>query len=164
MLTRAPMFVLVCLALPGCSQKPVTTVKSLGGTYYSELTKIHEKWPPLMEPHSDYRERYIHVDSGQTNEITQYLGGFADSVDRNFSYRIYGSNFVYVERVDGSWSKFRLRDYSAKNGNITVDENFGNYWKVTADEQGITCHRYQDGHEKEDPHPIVYTGKYLSGL
>jgi hypothetical protein len=81
-----------------------------------------------------------------------------------FSYRIYGSNFVYVEREGGNWSRFQLRDYSAKNGNVTIDENFGKYWKVIADEHGITCHRYQDGQEHDDPYPVVYTAEYLSGL
>jgi hypothetical protein len=164
---NSPTFLCLLLAgltPAGCTQKPVTTVKPLGGPYYEELTEIPGRFPPLMEPGNNNRLRYIYVNLGRTNEITRYLGGFADSVSRKFDYRIYGPNFVYVERIDGSWSKFRLRAYSAQHGNITVDDNFGNYWKVIADEHGITCHRYQDGQERDDPQPVVYTAEHLSAL
>jgi hypothetical protein len=158
------IFALCALIGTGCSPRQTVKTSSLGGPYYQETIIIPCKGWYLMEPGNCDVVRYIHVTSGTTNEITRYLGGFGDSICKQFDYRIYGSNFVYVEREGGDWSKFRLRDYSAKTGNVTVDDGFGKYWKVIADDHGITCHRYQNGQQQDDPQPVFYSAEYLSGL
>ena len=167
MLIRITILTSIALVLIGCSRKPEPepiTMKPVGGPYYQELTVVPDK-VPLFEPENGNRLRWIYTNADQTIEITSNLGLFADSIYRDFNYHIYGSNFVYVEWYtahDGT--KFRLRDFSPKNGNITVDEDFGRYWKVIADGHGITCHRYQDRQKRDDPNPVVYSAEYLSGL
>jgi len=163
MLTRILMVAIGGIIAGGCSRQSIETT-SIGGPYFRELTIVPCKKWYLMEPGNRNIERYLHVTTETTSEITRYLGGFDDSIYRHFNYRIYGSNFVYVERENGDWSKFRFRAFSAKNGNTTVDQDFRQYWKVIADEHGITCHRLQDGQERDDPRPTVYTAEYLSGL
>ena len=77
---------------------------------------------------------------------------------------VYGPNLAYVEFDRDRVSLFRLYVYSERNGKVIVDPEFSRFWKVMADEHGITCHRYQGGYERDDPQPVIYTAEYLSGL
>jgi len=145
------------LPLTGCSTKSSTHIE---GPYYLDSTKQASL---LMEP-GGFEVHLSYKKDGKTLVISKNPGGFGSTIYNNFSWRVYGSNLVFVEHDQGSYSKFRLVVFSEKKkGNTTVDEDF-RYWKIIADERGIACHRYQNGEQKDDPNPKVFSADYLKNL
>jgi hypothetical protein len=139
----------VAWTLAGCSSKSSTHID---GPYYLDSTRYESLMsePGGFEVHLSYKK------DGKTIVISKNPGGNVSTIYDDFSWRVYGSNLVFVEHDRGSYD-FRLVVFSERNKtNVTVDENF-HYWKIVADNNGITCHRYQNGEQKDDPNPKFFS-------
>jgi len=158
--TQMPLRYFVCLvaaaALIGCSSKSRTPI---GGPYYLDSTR----YASVMSESGGYEVHLTYKKGWQTILISKNPGGNGGSIYNNFSWRVYGSNLIFVEHDPGSLS-FRLVAFSEKKKqNITIDKDF-HYWKIIADDTGIICHRYQNGDTYDDPDPKVFSADYLKGL
>ena len=157
---RALNFILGCIAvlpLTGCSSKSSTHIE---GPYYLDSTKYQSL---LSEP-GGFEVHLCYKKDGKNLLISNSPGGYTDTIYNDFCWRVYGPNLVFIEHDQGNYSKFRLVVFSEKNkGNTTVDADF-RYWKIIADNAGITCHRYQNGEPKDDPNPKVFSADYLKSL
>jgi hypothetical protein len=154
--------VFVVLTVAGCSIKSSTHID---GPYYRDSTK----YANLMSEPGGFEVHLSYKKDGKTIVISRNPGGNGNNIYNDFSWRVYGSNLVFVEHDPGSYS-FRLVVYSEKrNGNVTIEKDF-HYWKIIADDEGITCHRYQNGERKEngeqkdDPNPKFFSADYLKSL
>jgi hypothetical protein len=117
----------------------------------------------LSEP-GGVRLRLIYKNGGKTKEVSPSPGGFGSTIYDQFSWRLYGRNLVYIEnRLEEKGTRFQLKVYSEIHGNTVIGTNFW-YWKIMADDSGITCHRYQNGDAKDDPEPRRFSADYLRGL
>jgi hypothetical protein len=151
------LFTCFVLTLIGCSSKSTTAI---GGPYYLDSSTSFGSLfgPGGFEVHLSYRQ------NGKTVLISKHPGGYGATIYDNFSWRVYGSNLVYVEHDRGSYSTFRLVVYSERNGNVTIDPDY-RYWKIIANDQGITCHRFtKAGGCEDDPSPKFFSAEYLRGL
>jgi hypothetical protein len=99
-------------------------------------------------------------------EVAREVGGAGGTIHIQFQWRVYGSNLAFVaHRTGGSTIDRAIYVFSRRNGtNIMIDADAFRYWKTSADDSGITLHRYQHGEAVEDPQPVHYTAEYLSGL
>ena len=145
--------VTVLLILTGCAR-----LERVGGPYYLHREEHWHGW----EPPSGSTWHLIYKDDSQKVEITDRAGMTGGSIYRQFTHRVYGRNLAFTEFDRHYW--LRLFVYSERRGRVLVDPEYSRYWKVIADETGITCHRLQEGRESDDPRPVVYRADYLAGL
>jgi len=145
--------VLLVLTITGCAR-----LERVGGPYYLRREEHWHGW----EPPSGSTWHFIYKDGGLNVEITDRAGMTGGSTYRQFTHGIYGRNLAYIEFDRGY--RLRLFVYSERHGRILVDPAYSSYWKVIADDTGITCHRYQEGRESDDPTPVVYGAAYLAEL
>jgi hypothetical protein len=144
---------IVTLTLAGCAR-----LEPLGGPYYLRQVTHPSGW----ESPSAATWYLIYKDSGRKIEITDKAGMSGGRIYLQFSHRVYGRNLAYI--APGQDYRLCLFVYSEKHGRLLVDPDYSKYWKVIAEEAGITCHRYQSGRESDDPAPVVYSADYLAGL
>ena len=146
--------ILIIVLLAGCSAK---NLQSVGGNYYYE-TIDHRS---LMAEPGGFDIRLIVNNSGNRVLVSEFPCSSGAKTYNDFSTRIYGDNLAFVEQVESRSGGRRLVVYSAKRGNTVIVPNLDDFWKVDADERGISCHRYENGNEKEDPNPAFFSADYL---
>jgi hypothetical protein len=153
--------VAILIAAAGCSKK---LSQSIGGSYYIEGSSGSNY---LSEPGGGSGPRQLVYRNGdKVVVISKYPGpySFLDQ-DNSFSWHVYGDVLVYTDyRPEGDGS-YRLLAFSPTHGEKELEPDFRQYWKVIADDTGITCHRLPSGGEKkDDPHPKVFSAESLKAL
>jgi hypothetical protein len=147
------------LILTGCSDG--SKEEHIAGPYFLYFKKESSL---LMEPgggemHISYKE------NGQDLVICKYPGHAGGTIYNKFVWRVYKDNLVFTERNPNDSSGTKLIVFSKMNKQTTViDDQFDQYWKIIDDDNGITCHRFQNGQYGEDPSPKYYSAEYIKGL
>jgi hypothetical protein len=152
----ASLFILL-----GCT-KTSRRVESIGGDYYLESVLVKNTSTPSS---GGYIRIYCKKDNREV-EVARDVGGAGGIVNMQFEWKVYGSNLAYVAgKPGGSTLDRAIYVFSRQRGtNTMIDSDAFRYWKTSADESGITLHRYQHGEAVEDPQPVHYAADYLSRL
>jgi hypothetical protein len=148
------------IAAGGCSKKSM----SLGGSYSIEASTAPNY---LSEPGGGAGPREIvYRKGGKRIVISNHPGPYYfQEAENTFTWHLYGEVLVYTDLGSPKGdSSCRLMAYSPTHGKKELDPDFRQYWKVIADDTGITCHRLQGEERKDDPHPKVFTAESLKAL
>jgi hypothetical protein len=149
----------------GCSKKHS---QSLGGSYYLEASSSDNY---LSESGGGAGPRQlIYRPGGKAVTISNHPGPYYFlEAENSFIGRVYGDVLVYTDYQppgdnDAGAGSYRLLAFSPTHGKKELDPDFRPYWKVVADDSGITCHRLQNGEKKDDPHPKIFSAESLKAL
>jgi len=150
----------VLIAAVGCSKR---SRQSIGGSYSIEFDSAPNY---LSEPGAQSGSgELVYRNGDKVVVVSRHPGPYYFLGNENsFSYHVYGDVLVYNDYQPERDSRYRLLAFSPTHGELELEPDFRQYWKVVADDAGITCHRLQGGEKKDDPHPKTFTAESLKAL